>query len=328
MSADLPETSARSPRPLNRRVMHVVRRLHMYLGLFLFPWALLYGVSGFLFNHPTAFSEQKTATFGQSDLEGTPLADVPSPTVQAQAVVTKLNERLKPETAYKLGGEATYTRDFAFALVKVDGQTINILFDVKTGGGTVRLAPPQSAKTEPVKAPFAVGKSLPPKGNVAPLIVTSEGILLANPLHERVKATVPVVMERTGFPTGEVTVTSVPDIAFPIEADGQVWTATYSPMTGSVSGKLADNEEKPSTGWRQFVLRLHTAHGYPGEANVRWYWAFIVDVMSLVLVFWAGSGLFMWWQIKASRRLGLVLLVLSAVTSTAMGIAMYAIIGG
>src|SRR4051794_1699015 len=36
------------PRPLSRRVLHWVRRLHLFLGLFLLPWALLYGVSGFI----------------------------------------------------------------------------------------------------------------------------------------------------------------------------------------------------------------------------------------------------------------------------------------
>ena len=32
--------------------MKVVRRAHMYLGLLVFPWILLFGISGVLFNHP------------------------------------------------------------------------------------------------------------------------------------------------------------------------------------------------------------------------------------------------------------------------------------
>ena len=46
-----------------------LRRVHLYFGLLLFPWALLYGVTAFLFNHPTAFSEQPTTTFGRASRE-------------------------------------------------------------------------------------------------------------------------------------------------------------------------------------------------------------------------------------------------------------------
>ena len=35
------EKAAPHPRPLHKRVMHWVRRLHLYFGLFLFPWAIL-----------------------------------------------------------------------------------------------------------------------------------------------------------------------------------------------------------------------------------------------------------------------------------------------
>lgn len=32
---------------------HVVRRLHLYLGMFLLPWFFIYGVSSVVFSHPT-----------------------------------------------------------------------------------------------------------------------------------------------------------------------------------------------------------------------------------------------------------------------------------
>ena len=37
-------------------VLRLIRRIHLYTGLFMTPWVFLYGVSGFLFNHPGAFS--------------------------------------------------------------------------------------------------------------------------------------------------------------------------------------------------------------------------------------------------------------------------------
>jgi hypothetical protein len=46
------------------------------------------------------------------------------------------------------------------------------------------------------------------------------------------------------------------------------------------------------------------------------------------MVFWGLSGLVMWWQIKATRRAGAAVLVLSAVVATAFGFAMHAAMTG
>ncbi len=317
-------------RPLGKRFTHLLRRGHLFLGLFLLPWAILYGVTAFLFNHPAAFSDNPTVQFGKNAIAGTPLESVPSPREQAEQVVAKLNELHQPASPYTLGaGEVKYNREFAFATAKGDGRTVSLLVDVKTGGGTVRSTP-DKPKAEPVKVPFAVGATPPAGGRGgrggSPAVAVKEGIELDQPLPERVKASVPVILERTGFSGTDVTVTSVPDLVFPIQADGQTWTATYNATTGSVSGALPEPPASPS--WRQFVLRLHTAHGYPGETNARWAWAVVVDVMAVVLVFWGLSGLVMWWQVKSTRIAGAVTLVLSAIAATTLGVMMYAAIAG
>jgi hypothetical protein len=45
--------------------------------------------------------------------------------------------------------------------------------------------------------------------------------------------------------------------------------------------------------------------------------------MAFVMVFWAVSGLFMWWQIKAVRGWGAVVLAASAAVATLMALGMY-----
>jgi hypothetical protein len=50
--------------------------------------------------------------------------------------------------------------------------------------------------------------------------------------------------------------------------------------------------------------------------------------MALTMCFWGLSGLVMWWQVKTTRKAGAVVLVLSAVAATALGIAMYAAMTG
>ena len=97
-------------RPLGRRVMQLVRRAHLFTGLFLLPWAVLYGVTAFLFNHPTAFADQPMANFGRAEVVGTPLESVPTPLDIAADVMAELNRRgtvctlIRPEAAgFKIG---------------------------------------------------------------------------------------------------------------------------------------------------------------------------------------------------------------------------------
>ena len=122
-------------RPIRKRVMHLVRRVHLYFGLFLFPWAVLYGVTAFLFNHPAVFPDQPVATFSREDTVGTPLESLPSPNEQANAIVAALNEKQKPEPPYRLGsGDARYaTRDFIFATVKAGASNLQCSLRRKKG---------------------------------------------------------------------------------------------------------------------------------------------------------------------------------------------------
>ncbi len=312
--------------------MHIIRRVHLYLGLSLLPWAILYGVTGFLFNHPTAFSDQPTASFGRSELVGTPMENPPSPVELAEQVVAALKARAIPPAEYRLvqPEKAKYTREFAFATVKADDREVGVLIDATGKGGTVRsrsLPANPPAPTE--KAPFATvgglkgsaakGEAARPAQRGAP-----DAPKLDSLLHERVKSSIPTILERTGFPSGEVTVTSVPDLSFHMADGEKTWVVTYNAMTGTVNGKPADDPappEKIST--RRFLTRLHLASGFSGDKNAKWFWAVFVDAMAFVMVFWGVSGLFMWWQIKATRKLGFLVLLLSIAAATALGFGMY-----
>jgi hypothetical protein len=79
---------------------------------------------------------------------------------------------------------------------------------------------------------------------------------------------------------------------------------------------------------RRFLLEMHLAHGYPGSPGVRWAWAVFVDAMAFTMVFWALSGLLMWWQIKAGRTVGAVFLATSLVIAALMAVGMYQVFTG
>ncbi|MFO0876886.1 MAG: PepSY domain-containing protein [Gemmataceae bacterium] len=335
MSKAIKETERNTPvarpaprgRPWHRTVMHWVRRGHLYLGLFLLPWAVLYGVTGLLFNHPSLFADTPTTYFSRADVAGTPLETAPSPQEQAEAVLAALNAKKKPPTPFTLGaGEARYgTRDNFVITVKADTRNFFVVYDPKTASGTIRET---TARAGADKAPFATGSAEPPRqrgmGMGGPMTHNHAGVRVEDSIIERIKTSVPMIMERKGFPGGEVTVTTSPDVKFPVEADGRLWTATYNPLTTSVSGKAGSDRSETSV--RTFLLRLHLSRGYPGEVTTRWLWAVGVDAIALVLSFWGVSGLFMWWQIKATRITGLVVLALSAVAATTLGVRMYTVL--
>ena len=100
--------------------LHWIRRSHLYFGLFLFPWALLYGVTAFLFNHPTAFSDQKSITFDRSSYSADSIQlTSETPKSLAAEVISQLNATQMPAVPYHLGpGEIRFTREFAFASFK------------------------------------------------------------------------------------------------------------------------------------------------------------------------------------------------------------------
>src|SRR5688500_19605862 len=71
--------------------MKVLRRVHLFSGLFMTPWVFLYGATALLFNHPDLFSGRQVIEVGPAELAGTPLAQVPRPDDLAARVIEKLN---------------------------------------------------------------------------------------------------------------------------------------------------------------------------------------------------------------------------------------------
>ena len=325
----------------------LLRRGHLYLGLFLFPWAVLYGVTAFLFNHPTAFSDVPTTSISAGDWHGTELEQFPDSNSIAEQVVTYLNETEAPQSPYKLVGEAEFSgRAFAFATVEQDDQTINVLVDMNSGTGTIRVNPNTPEPVAKKPAPFArtaasrsMGSGeLSGRGDRGRDGRGSQGISenesptfkLSSPIENRIEASIPGILAHHGFANdGKVTVTSVPSIKFSVEADGATWSASYDPMKGTITGEELTEDESEEISVRRFLLRLHLSHGYPDDpSETQWFWAVIVDVMAFTMCFWGLSGLLMWWQIKSTRRLGAILLIVSASVAIALGFGMHAMLTG
>ena len=53
-----------------------------------------------------------------------------------------------------------------------------------------------------------------------------------------------------------------------------------------------------------FLRHLHLRRGYRPKFALNNTWAFVVDVSIFAMFFWVFSGLWIWWKIKVTRRLG------------------------
>src|SRR5947207_13603398 len=82
-------------RPLGKRILQVIRRLHLYAGLFMIPWVALYAFTGFLFNHGLWLPEHPSISFGPEVTRGTPLEGLMDAATLADEVTAALRDRAR-----------------------------------------------------------------------------------------------------------------------------------------------------------------------------------------------------------------------------------------
>lgn len=299
----------RSRRPLSRRVMHWVRRIHLFTGLLMFPWAMLYGITALLFNHPGAFPDQPQVVLSRDDFAGTALEQLADPAQEAERVVTALNAKRGPDVAsqppYRLveSSRAQFTRDVISGRARGPGQEHSVLLDLPSGTATVSTTRQDDAD----RAPFAV-----------------RGLRVPGSLGERVKASLPEALSRKGLSADDAGIAVGTEVVFFVEAEGRVWRTTFNIQTGAVNGGPAAAPSNLSV--RKFLTQLHLSHGFPSVGWTRWLWAVAVDAMFASMVFWGISGLFMWWQIRAVRIAGAVLLSLSLILAALLACGMHGVL--
>lgn len=78
---------------------------------------------------------------------------------------------------------------------------------------------------------------------------------------------------------------------------------TYTPSTGAVVVEAA--EVTPP----QVLERMHRRRGYAQTFAQDWIWGWIVEAFVIVSLVWAFTGLWMWWELRVTRRLGALCLV-------------------
>lgn len=325
----------------SRDLLMLIRRSHLYAGLLMLPWVLLYGVTGLLFNHPTWFSDQMIIPFGGTETKGTAMEGFPKASSVARELVAAINA--STGGGYKLvkPSEARFERGGLSGNVLQDGKPYSVTFDPTNGRGMARAggaAAGQGGSTpaRPQERPDRDGERGRGKTARGELASTGDGqnalaalgrFELKGASLERLRLGLPEVLERAGLPGATVSEVRAAPLSFLVEGHGERWRANYDLQSGAISGKPAGEAGAGAElSTRRFLLRLHQSHGYPSEFNARWTWAAVSDGMSLIMIFWGLSGMVLWWQIKRTRRLGSAALAVSVLAASWVFIEMHAML--
>ncbi|HEY1067335.1 MAG TPA: hypothetical protein VGE52_14535, partial [Pirellulales bacterium] len=307
----------RSPAQLRQSrinaVMRLLRKIHLYSGIFMFPWVMIYGVSALLFNHPTLFSDNPAPSeFGREVVAGAGLETLPAPDLLAKEVVAAMGK--SAAEAGKAGSvvlidpqSAKFARSQATITTSGNDQRYTVALDLDGDGGTVR-----SRREEAPPAARPENRPTFPTTNLA----------IETPAAAKVREAAMTVLSRINIPTSETVTVALPDLNFNVQADGKPWIVNYNFERRAATARPADVPASTLT-TRSYLLKLHLVHGYPESFTAKTLGCIAVDAMVASMVFWGVSGLLMWWQLKATRWAGIGFVIVSAITATILMIGMH-----
>lgn len=288
----VPKASPNRRRRRYNAAMKLVRRVHMYSGLILAPFMLMYAVTGIFFNHPDLLSPRSTAPIDQEIAEG--LAFDAADDLAAE-LVRLINEQtdqkltLSPDHAPKIAGPLIF-------------ETI----------------------TETERARYVLDPDLTGTRSVTPLATSPRReASLPQSVDALGADTLNALVNRIGQADGvrNVRIRNVPDVEFVATIDGQDWLIACDLRTGNITSRRAGAPSTPYSA-RDYLLQLHLARGYWGGLTVESLWAIFVDLTAALMIFWVLSGFIMWWQMKPTRRAGAVATAAGIGVSLIVGLAM------
>lgn len=288
----------RRPRKLWSRINILIRRIHLYSGLFLLPWVIMYGVTGAMFNHQGLFPRIVIQPVNENVVANSPMSGFPTAELLAEQVV----EALQTATGNKTirlpeNNSAEFTGDLTFE-VKQSGEQHVVHID-------------------PVEKSSWIGTQPKNEEDPVPLLTDVKQIKLSpDPQAAAQRAAEQILLQSRLKSSGKLQPLGWTKLNFLVNINGEAARVTYVLKDGHIDVNRFTGED--GFPLRQFLLRLHTSHGQPPHWNSRMFWSLAVDTMSIAMVCWGISGVFMWWQVKRTRILGVFVIGISLLTATAM----------
>ncbi len=290
-----PARAARRRAPALRPML-LLRRAHLFSGLFLAPWVLLYGATAFVFNHHAAFADARERELSAAERARLLPAGAPDAAALADALLAALRERApeleRCDPSPRLLGRFVFQGNGA-------SERHTLTLEPDGSRGAWRAGP---AAPEPEPPAFLAGldaaalEGWVPRAEAQALL--SE--LAAADVRPRLR--------------------DAPRLAFGVREGERRWVVEHDPADGALRARPA--EEAGASDPLDLFLHLHTTHGRTGKSGAPRAWSWVVDAMALAMVGWALSGLAMWWQAPRLRRAGALVLVVCAALATWLGVGM------
>ncbi|MBL4687896.1 MAG: hypothetical protein JKY37_25120, partial [Nannocystaceae bacterium] len=250
------------------------------------PWVVLYAVTGWLFNHPTAFSGD--AQLRQFSLDELPETQRSLPTAQAaaEAVTQQLAAHAPTATITVVDPESAQLQRRISAKATRGTEQARLSIDIDKAQGALRLAPLD-------------------KEQIPSALLDAQIVAIAGFDQAAFDGAVALAASELGQSSKGWTVTGMPRLRFTLRVDGEDWRVTYQPKSGAIDyERLATREVSV----KRVLARLHMTHGYPERFGAAWLHTFIVDLVVACLMLWCITGALMWWQMRRFRRIGLVVI--------------------
>lgn len=300
-----PSTSDRAPKKRKKfvsRLLIVVRRAHLYAGLFLLPWVFLYGITGAMFNHQGLLPEAEIQNVDPKTLSGSSLDDFPALDELANQVVSAI-QSAAPDQRISL--DASHAPEL----------TGDVILQVSESGKK------HAVHIDPVSKTGWVASFPKNEEELKPLLKDIRNVQIEPNPQQLVKQVVPDILSDIGLdpklPSKPLGYTKLNFVATVDDVPARI---TYVLRDGHVDITQFTGEDGNT--FRHFFLRLHTSHGQPPHWNGRMIWSVFVDIMAIAMVSWGVTGLVMWWQIKRTRLVGGIVIGLSVATAALLYMSM------
>jgi hypothetical protein len=303
------------------RVMKIIRRIHMFTGLFMLPWVLVYGISALSFNHGSWFYPANPKSATPHDIRQLPRSFWDDATVKSVASAHSLAENILADINQQAatGGQEQWRlvpdKKPRFSENLVSSGTkgkdrVEMRVNLNAHNGTLELFSPKKISPSEPNGKDSAPANQTRRFNSVTTPVLDDLWLAA--LESKINQT----LNSTNTAPASLRVIKVPEFIFTAEAEGRRWNIHCDLATGEVFARPANLEWNwlASTTW--FMARLHVSRGYPsdGSLTIRWWWALIVDAMAFIMLLWGVSGAAMWWQMKGQRKWGFATLALCGLT--------------
>jgi len=264
------------------------RRVHLYAGLIMIPYIFIFGISGFLFNHPTLLIDRSVTSFELNEQDGFQSLFPNSNQLAASLTDSIVNSGLISNPTIE---NVKYNRTMILRNLN-DVADYRIQVDIPTSKVQQMTLPDFAENTTIARGKYNLGININP-----------------DQLFTRVDH----LLHTQGIEPGISRVQRIPDLIFDLTSEDAEYRVSYNLTNGNYR---INDLSKRKFKINYFLVNIHQEHGYPVSGfSVKWLWVFFADTLSILMIVWAISGIVMWYKMKKLFTIGAVLLAISVLVS-------------